>query len=422
MTELSAPTWPLAAFGCRVALTISAHRTDLLDCALSFGCGHSYSMRIIADRNIPRVEAAFAHLGDVRLVDGRGLRAAQVSDADLLLVRSVTPVNAALLQDSQVRLVASATIGTDHIDFDFLNARGIRFANAPGCNATSAAEYVIAALLQYCEDAGERLGGKHVAVVGYGNVGSRVVQKLLAFDCEVSVFDPPRQAHFADRAYVDWDTVCDADIVTAHVPLTVDGPHPTLNMFDADFFARLTPGAVFINTARGKAVDEAALLRELQHKPLYLMLDVWRNEPNIDLALLTQTRIGTPHIAGYSIEGKLRGTEMIYQAACAFLGVAPQWSMTQALEQPVSLRLADYRGSASEVLRELVNTAYPILEDDARLRELQRMDEVQRGAYFDKLRKTYPVRHEFAHYHIQPDTGRVALTRQLQALGFTLTD
>lgn len=378
-------------------------------------------MRIIADKNIPQVETAFAHIGEVVLVEGRTLQAGQVADADMLLVRSVTRVNASLLAGSQVRFVASATIGTDHIDFDYLNARGIHFANAPGCNATSASEYVIAALLHYCMDTDESLDGKKIAIVGYGNVGSRVAHKLQAFDCEVCVYDPPRQAQFADREYVSWDEVCAADIVTAHVPLTTGGPCPTLNMFDAEFFARLKPGAVFINTARGKAVDEAALLHALASKPLYLMLDVWRNEPVIDLALLRQARIATPHIAGYSIEGKLRGTEMIYQAACAYLDIAPQWSMAQVLARPVPLCLDDYQGNSQDVLRRVVHTAYPILEDDARLREVLHKDERERGAYFDQLRKNYPVRHEFAHYHIEPAAGQAALCRQLQALGFTLS-
>jgi len=377
-------------------------------------------MHIIADKNIPQVEAAFAHIGEVELVEGRGLQAEQVADADMLLVRSVTPVNAALLANSKVRFVASATIGTDHIDFAYLKARGIHFANAPGCNATSAAEYVITALLHYFVHSGVSLDGKKVAVVGYGNVGSRVTHKLQAFNCELSVYDPPRQAQFTDRDYAGWDEVCTANIVTAHVPLTTGGPWPTLNMFNTDFFARLKPGAVFINTARGKAVDEVALMRELAHKPLYLMLDVWRNEPTIDLALLAQTRIATPHIAGYSIEGKLRGTEMIYQAACAFLNLAPQWRMAQVLPQPVPLRLADVHGTAQEIIHQLVHKAYPILEDDARLREVTHMADNERGAYFDMLRKTYPVRHEFAHYHIQPDAGQAALCKQLQTLGFSI--
>ena len=379
------------------------------------------AIKIIADRNIPQVAQAFAHIGELQLVDGRQLRTEQLADTQILLVRSVTKVNRSLLEHSAVRFVGSATIGTDHVDLEYLAQRGITFSNAPGCNATSAAEYVVAAVLHYVQVQRRDLAGLTVGVVGFGNVGSRVTAKLTALGCRLIAYDPPREQQWHDREYVSWAQIQRADIVTAHVPLTKTGAYPTYHMFNADFFRGLRDDALFINTSRGAAVDEAALKQVLSEgKPLTLILDVWQHEPNVDLELLQQTLLATPHIAGYSAEGKHRGLEMVYQAACRFLAVEPEWSLADALPMHSFVVEPDLSLRDNEVVRHLVRMAYDITQDDAAMRQQLTLPAEQRGVWFDGLRKNYPVRREFAYYRVLIPAQRDALSQCLSQLGFNV--
>lgn len=379
------------------------------------------TIKIIADRNIPQVSEAFAHIGEVHLVDGRQLSAEQLGEAEILLVRSVTPVNRQLLQHSAVRFVGSATIGTDHVDLPYLQQAGIVFSNAPGCNAISAAEYVVAAVLHFSHTRGIPTAGLRVGIVGYGNVGSRVATRLAALGCEALVYDPPRQEQFQDRDYVDWEHIQTADIVTAHVPLTKAGDYPTYQMFNHAFFAGLKDNALFINTSRGAAVDEAALKQVLaEGKHLHLILDVWRGEPNIDLELMRQALIATPHIAGYSAEGKHRGLEMIYRAACEFLECEPQWSLADALPPYSFVIQADLTQDDASLVQTLVRQAYDIEQDDQALRKVCDLPAAERGAGFDGLRKNYPVRREFPYYRVSLPPQRDKLASCLSQLGFSV--
>lgn len=378
-------------------------------------------MKIIADQNIPQVEKAFAHIGELQLVDGRHLTAEQLRDAQILLVRSVTRVNRELLEHSAIQFVGSATIGTDHVDLAYLQQQGITFSNAPGCNAISAAEYVVAAVLHFTQMRQMQTADLKVGVVGFGNVGSRVVNRLAALGCELMVYDPPREQQYHDRDYTSWEQIQSADIVTAHVPLTKTGDYPTYHMFNEAFFAGLKDNALFINTSRGAAVDETALLQvKAGNKPLHLILDVWQHEPNIDLGLLQQTMIATPHIAGYSAEGKHRGLEMIYHAACQFLDIEPQWSLADALPPFSFVIEPDLALDDQSLLRRLVRMAYDIEEDDRAMRKLPEMEADQRGAWFDGLRKNYQVRREFPYYRIMLPPQRDNLASCLKQLGFTV--
>lgn len=378
------------------------------------------ALKIIADRNIPQVAKAFAHIGELQLVDGRQLSADQVRDADILLVRSVTKVNQQLLLNSAIRFVGSATIGTDHVDLAFLQHQGIVFSNAPGCNATSAAEYVVSAVLHFTQRQQVETSGLKVGVVGYGNVGSRVVTKLSALGCDCIVYDPPREQQYHDREYVSWAQIQTADIVTAHVPLTKTGDYPTYHMFNEAFFANLKGDALFINTSRGAAVDETALKHiTTVGKPLHLILDVWQHEPKIDIELLQQTLIATPHIAGYSAEGKHRGLEMVYQAVCQFLDVKPQWSLADALPSHSFVIEPDLTQTDMALVRRAVSMAYDIEHDNAELRKLLDLPMDQRGSWFDSLRKNYPVRREFPYYRILIPPQRDSLLSRLAQLGFS---
>jgi erythronate-4-phosphate dehydrogenase len=381
-------------------------------------------MRIIADENIPCVAQAFASLGEVILLPGRGMQAEQLRGADVLLVRSVTRVDAALLRQANIQFVGSATIGFDHVDRTLLQQQGIGFSTAPGSNATSAAEYVVSALLALAAQQGFDPAGKTVGIIGCGNVGSRVRDKLSALGMDCLVNDPPLQAQGGHDDFVTLDAVLQADVITVHVPYTREGVWPTHHLADAAFLQRLRPGAVFINTARGAVADNAALDALLEARPdLSVVLDVWEGEPDISMPLLEKTRLGTPHIAGYSLDGKLRGTEMIYRAACAHFGLPRQWQAADALPAGQSLDLRELREAPLlEKLQTAVFACYDIRGDDGHLRELSALPAAARPARFDRLRKEYPVRREFPQTCITSGDPGGEAARTLSALGFCVSD
>jgi erythronate-4-phosphate dehydrogenase len=381
-------------------------------------------MKIIADENIPAVAQAFGTLGDVTLLPGRSLQASDVRAADVLLVRSVTHVGRELLDGSRVRFVASATIGFDHVDRDYLRSRSIAFATAPGSNATSAAEYVVSALLALGERGGFALPGRRVGIVGCGNVGSRVRDRLAALGCECLVNDPPLHERGGHDDFVELDELHQADIISLHVPLERGGRHPTRHLVDKAFLRRLKPGAVLINTARGAVVDNAALAAMLsERRDLRVVLDVWEGEPAIAAPLLEQVSLGTPHIAGYSLDGKLRGTEMIYRAACGCFGRTPCWNASDVLPAAETLDLrGGAGGDAFRRLREAVFRVYDIRDDDARLRGLLTLPPHERPAAFDRLRKNYPVRREFAATTVLVENAADPVGKLLRGVGFHVLD
>jgi len=363
---------------------------------------------ILADENIPFAREAFGTLGEVRLKHGRRIARADLADVDLLVVRSITRVDAALVEGSRVRFVGTATSGSDHVDAADLERLGIAFHAALGCNANAVAEYMAAAWLTLAQRRGETLAGRRVGVVGVGHVGSLVVEKALALGMEPVPNDPPKARETGSDRYRPLDALLDCDIVTCHTPLTVDGPDPTYRLIGEAFFPRLKPGAWFCNAGRGEVVDEAALGRAIDSRRLgAVVLDVWDHEPEIDEGLLARVDIATPHIAGYSLEGKLNGTDMVYRAACRFLGVDPVWSAAAAAPpRPAGLPLRGFaRGDDAlqhldregvATLAAAVAAVFPVHRDDEALRRTAGLDAAERGRAFDLLRKTYPVRREFS--------------------------
>jgi erythronate-4-phosphate dehydrogenase len=380
-------------------------------------------MKIVADPNIPSVQEAFGPLGDITLVPGRQMNAAAVRDADLLLVRSVTPVNAALLDGSSVKFVATATIGTDHIDEPYLAGKGIGFASAAGSNANSVAEYIVAAMLELGRRHKFRLRDKTLGIVGVGNVGKRVLRNAVALGMRVLACDPPRQRHEPLPKFVKLDQIAaEADIITLHVPLIrrdqLDGQHKfraedaTQHLFDARRFGTLARRPILINSSRGAVVDNCALLAALQWRKLTgAVLDVWEGEPSLLPGLLDRVDLGTPHIAGYSFDGKVNGTRLIYEAACRHLNVEPTWqpALPSVPPRTVSVLAQD---DDEDVLRRIIRESYDIVADDAALR---------RGPQeFDKLRAEYPVRREFQNVALTVKGASPALQQQLTALGFRM--
>jgi erythronate-4-phosphate dehydrogenase len=377
-------------------------------------------MKIIADENIPCAEQAFASLGEVSLLPGRAMQPEQVRDADILLVRSVTTVGQVLLEQSSVRFVGSATIGFDHVDRAYLQQRDIGFATAPGCNATSAAEYVVSALLALAERKGFGLAGKTVGIIGCGNVGSRVREKLSALDMRCVVNDPPLQAQGGHDDFVSLDEVLQADIITVHVPYTRNGAWPTHHLVAESVLRKLQPGTLFINTSRGAVTDNRALDTLLAERDdLSVVLDVWEDEPAINTSLLQRVDLGTPHIAGYSLDGKLRGTEMIYRSACDWFSQPVQWRAADFLPVGSVIECNEPEGAAvTGLLQAAVFSAYDIRADDARLRAMLPLPAGEQPAYFDQLRKEYPVRREFSATSVLIDEADSECEPLLRGLGF----
>ena len=371
-------------------------------------------MNIYADENMPLVAQFFAALGNVTLFDGRSVSATELTDADILLVRSVTRVNAALLDGcSRLKFVGTATIGTDHIDLEYLEKRKLAFSSAPGCNAQSVVEYVLSSLWCLAEKYQWQLNDKVVGVVGVGSIGSKLVKALKALNMTVLQCDPLRAAQEPQFEHTDFLTLCQqADIISFHTPLSKVGNHATYHLINSATLALLKPDCALINASRGSVIDNAALLNELsvaeQRRPL--VLDVWENEPDILKALLPYVDIATAHIAGHSIEGKARGTEMLYQQCCKLLQLPATQSLSELLTVPAMKKLQISPDFGLPDVQNLARLLYDVRRDDALLRFYLH----SRG--FDWLRKNYPPRREFSSLQI---TG-TQIPEYLPQLGFTL--
>jgi erythronate-4-phosphate dehydrogenase len=357
-------------------------------------------MKIIADQNIPYVKECFSSIGDVTLTGGRDVTPELVKDADILLVRSITKVNADLLAGSSVKFVATATIGTEHVDQSYLDEHGIGFASAPGSNANSVAEYIIAALLTLGKKHSFRLEGKSIGIVGVGNVGSKVEIKCRALGMNVILNDPPLARQTGDDKYRPLDELYDCDFITMHTPLTKDGPDATWHLADETFFDSMKQGAFLINSSRGKVQDEAALKKAMQSGKLGgMVLDVWETEPTVDPWLLQNVDLSTPHIAGYSFDGKVVGMIMIYEACCEHFGLNVGHIATDFLPAPdvPEIRIEKHppAGAEEAAIHSIVQQVYVINRDDFNMREILLQPEDERAAWFDMLRKDYPRRREF---------------------------
>ena len=378
-------------------------------------------MKIIADANIPFVAECFSSVGQVEIVGGREITRSVVAGADVLLVRSITQVGADLLGGSKVRFVGTATIGFDHVDIDFLRRENIGFASAPGSNANSAAEYVIGGLFEVGQRREIELQGKSIGIIGVGNVGGRLAKKCAALGMEVRLNDPPLARQSGDSKYRPIEELFECDFITLHTPLTFEGIDKTYHLADEKFFESLKSGCVFINASRGGVVDSGALRAAIESGRLgAVVLDVWENEPNIDVELLEMVDIGTPHIAGYSLDGKMAGMIMIYEAACEYFGVEVKLGAEDFLPEPAvgNLIVDGSSGGEQDVAAGAVREVYDIVGDDAKMRRVADEPEEKRGAFFDELRKNYPVRREFQNTKVVLSNGSESLAWKLEGIGF----
>lgn len=370
-------------------------------------------VKILVDENMPYARELFGRTGDVVAVPGRPIPHEQLDDADGLMVRSVTQVDAGLLHGKPVKFVGTATAGTDHIDESFLQQQGIAFSAAPGCNAIAVVEYVFSALLLLAERDGFQLADRTVGIVGVGNVGGRLQARLEALGIRTLLCDPPRAERGDEGTFLPLSQlVAEADVLTFHTPLFKDGPYQTRHIVDEALLQNLKPGSILINACRGPVVDNTALLKVLEQRDdLSVVLDVWEPEPELSLPLLAKVDIATAHIAGYTLEGKARGTTQVFEAWTQFIGRPQQVALETLLPAPEFGRITLSGELDQATLKRLVHLVYDVRRDDAPLR---------RGAAiageFDRLRKNYQERREWSSLRVECDNAATAAL--LNRLGF----
>jgi len=373
-------------------------------------------MKIVADENIPFVKECFSSAGDCITIHGRQITPEILKDADALLVRSITKVDKNLLEGTNVKFVGTATIGFEHIDVDYLASKKIGFASAPGSNANSVTEYVVSGLLNLAEKHKFDISKKSIGIVGVGNVGGRLEKKAKTLGMKVVLNDPPLKRQTGDEKYRPIEEIFDCDIVTLHTPLTKEGTDKTYHLADEKFLKSLKKDAIFFNTCRGKVHETSALKKAITDGKLRAcVLDVWENEPNIDIELVKMVDYGTPHIAGYSYDGKVVGMIMIYEMFCKHFGVKPKFSAKDFLPRP-QVEKIDISKNDPKPLLTIVNTLYDIKRDDEKLRQITNKPAEKQGEYFDRLRKNYHIRREFQNTAISTTDNK--LRNILEGLGF----
>ncbi len=381
-------------------------------------------MKIVCAETVLLGREAFSTAGKTLIIPDREISRDHLFDADALIIRSKTQITRELLKGTPVKFIGTATAGTDHIDTAWLESKGIYSCAAPGCNANSVSEYLVATLLVLGHRHGFNLEGKTIGVIGCGNVGSRVVKKCHALGMNVLRNDPPLAAVSTDPDFQPLENLlAEADIVTLHVPLVKEGPWPTARMADYRFFEQLKPGALFINAARGSVCDYDALLDAKAAGAISRMvLDVWSPEPSFRTDVLKMADLASPHIAGHSYEGKLNGTVACYNELCNFFEISKEWNIATALPAPeVPTLEIDCAGrDDEEVLLEIIQQVYDIEADDILIREAAVRDEIDRARNFDTLRKNYRVRREFSNTVVDIKNASESLRHKVKAMGFVM--
>jgi len=374
-------------------------------------------VKIVADENIPRVSEAFGELGEVELLPGREIAQKHLHNCQCLLVRTVTQIDENLLHDTAVEFVGTATIGTDHVDLAYLEKNQIAFSNAAGCNAEAASEYVISGLFALSEHRDFNPFQLKAGIVGCGNVGSRLLHKLQALGIETLINDPPLEAtETSGHQFVDLDTIIsECNFISLHVPLTRDGDHPTWHLFDQQRLQTLGENCVLINAARGPVLDNNALLTLLDRRAdLTVFLDTWENEPDISRSLLQKVDMATPHIAGYSVEGRLSGTQMIADAACEHFSLTSSWQLSKLLPEPIAIETST---SVNRLVfwQQLFARHHDIWQDHYALTRSATLSDAEFALHFDSLRRVYPQRFEYERYRLPVNTDRqaTAIARKL---------
>ena len=367
-------------------------------------------INLVADDTILLLDELFGDLAKITRVNGRSINSKQVANADALVLRSTAKVTPALLKGSEVQFVGTCTIGTDHLATDYMDANSIVWRNAPGCNAAGVADYVIACLNHAWQTLGIDPSQQTIGIVGAGNVGGQLSQRLQKAGFNLLQCDPPK-ADGGHQGYVELDELlARCQIVCLHTPLTKTGAHATDNLLHEQRIKNLAKGTVLISAGRGEVVDQQALLeRQKTHQDLHLFMDVWHQEPNIDKSLFDYCHCVTPHIAGHSLEGKVRGTYMIYEDFCKHFGLPSKHNLDDLIPKPdLSMLQLNPTAEAKQVLALACGNVYPLMQDNARMRE---------DNDFDWLRKNYPVRREFSSLKLRGITD-AKTSAMMSGLGF----
>jgi erythronate-4-phosphate dehydrogenase len=375
-------------------------------------------VKIVVDKKIPFIKGVLEKHAQVFYLEGREISRTDLLDANALVTRTRTKCNRELLEGTSVRFIASATIGFDHIDTAFCRANNIVWTNAAGCNSSSVQQYIAGAMVHLAEKLNFTLSEKTIGIVGVGNVGSKVAKLCEALGMTVLLNDPPRERSEGSNKFVSLDTIIGkADIITLHVPLNREGIDKTYHMGDEAFLSRLRQGQILINSSRGEVVATDALKSHIEKGKLAAcILDVWEHEPDIDQELLGFVDIGTPHIAGYSADGKANGTAMSVQAISRFFSLdLNDWVPGDVPPPEHPFFELDCAGlNQQATFSQLVRHTYDILSDDRRLRKSPQTFEKQRGEY--------PLRREFPAYTVKLRNATAAARSLASALGFSVVE
>jgi erythronate-4-phosphate dehydrogenase len=392
-------------------------------------------VQIVADENIPLLEQFFSEFGEIRKVAGRTMTSEDVKDADILLVRSVTKVDEGLIANSSVKFIGTCTIGTDHIDLAYLeslnqqreanNKQKIAFSSAPGCNAEAVVDYVLSAASVLIDKRDQIFQDISVGIIGVGNVGMRLRGRLEAMGVTVIAVDPFKNAAEVGELST-LDDALKSDVVSLHIPITMAedaGEHATHHLINAQRLQQMKPNACLINTCRGSVVDNTALKSHMDtFADFESIIDVWEGEPNLDLQLMNRCMLATPHIAGYSLDGKMRGTEQVYKACCQTFGLPIRNKLAQYLPEP-SIKKIKFGDSVPvrQALRTAIRAVYEVRVDDGIMRStlLRTNGEAQAmRTQFDLLRKNYPLRRDIPTMRVEVPSKRQDLQQALEAAGF----
>lgn len=371
-------------------------------------------MKIIIDDKIPYIRGAFEDVAEVIYLPGSKTTAEIVRDADAIVTRTRTICNEKLLAGSSVKFIATATIGYDHIDTDYCDAAGIKWTNAPGCNSKSVEQYIASTLMVLAETKKLQLKDLCIGIVGVGNVGSKVAKICEIFGMKVLLNDPPRERAEGPEKFVSLETVKnEADIISLHVPLNTKGEDATFHMGDESFFSALKKKPVLINSCRGEVIKTDAVKKALKTKQISAFVcDCWENEPDLDLELLGMTEIATPHIAGYSKDGKAKGTSMSVQAISDFFGLGLNNWQPSGVELPTNpiIEVDGEEMSEQEIFSKAILHTYDIRHDDKLLRLSPEHFEQQRG--------DYPTRREFPAFTVRTQRVEEKTLEKLKQIGF----
>ena len=374
-------------------------------------------MKIIIDDKIPYIRGAFEDVAEVIYLPGSKTTAEIAKNADAIVTRTRTICNEKLLAGSSVKFIATATIGYDHIDTDYCDAAGIKWTNAPGCNSKSVEQYIASALMVLAETKKLKLKDLCIGIVGVGNVGSKVAKICEIFGMKVLLNDPPRERAEGSDKFVSLETIKnEADIISLHVPLNIKGEDATFHMGNESFFSALKKRPVLINSCRGEVIETDAVKKALKTKQLSsFVCDCWENEPDLDLELLEMTEIATPHIAGYSKDGKAKGTLMSVLAISDFFGLGLNNWQPSGVELPTNpiIEIDGEGMNEQEVFSKAILHTYDIRHDDKLLRLSPEHFEQQRG--------DYPTRREFPAFTVRTQRVEEKTLEKLELLGFNVS-